>query len=192
MGVWCNVTITLNGRDPCRIPERWLPPGVSASRDLTGGSRAGQPASPSRSTSSAMHRPALAGPARRPASAGRRVGQRQDGRAGAGDHRRDACSRSRSTSAADRGMAGARYCWCSRSSVAASSRSGRPVSAATSRAARPALRAASECGTCSGSSRRALAVVDGRGRHEQPPGTSAVATASCSARRRRRRRSRRS
>jgi hypothetical protein len=56
-------------------------------------------------------------------------------------------ARSRSTSAALSGIAGARYSWCSRSSVAGSSSSGRLVRASTSSAARPALAAASTCGT---------------------------------------------
>ena len=53
------------------------------------------------------------------------------------------------------GIAGSRYSWCSRSSVAVSSSSGRPVSAATSRAPFPALAAASRMGYDAGSNPRA-------------------------------------
>ena len=53
----------------------------------------------------------------------------------------------------DSGIAAVRCRWCSRSSVASSSIPGSPVSACTSSAARPALKAASACGTRSGSRR---------------------------------------
>ena len=95
--------------------------------------------------------------------------QRQHGGTGTGDHGRDAGVAQRPPSVPRCGASPPPgSCWCSASSVAASSRSGRDRSASTSNAARPALRAASACGTVSGSSLRA-ALVD-----ESSPGTKAT------------------
>src|SRR6478735_690453 len=70
-------------------------------------------------------------------------------------------SRRRFTSSTLCGIAGPRYSWWIRSSVAASSSSGRLVRASTSRAARPALAAASTWGTVRGSRPRAVSVSTG-------------------------------
>ena len=71
------------------------------------------------------HLPVRTRPARRPPRCPRAADERQDPRARAGDDGRDARARaSAATSRAVAGMAAARYCWCSRSSVAGSSRSG--------------------------------------------------------------------
>ena len=77
--------------------------------------------------------------------------EHQDRRPRAGDDRRDALRpAARRRARASRGMTERRYSWCSRSSVAVSSRSGRRPSASTSSAARPAWNAASACGTVAG------------------------------------------
>lgn len=77
---------------------------------------------------------------------------------------RSLCTRARLS-----GIAGSRYSWCSRSSVAVISSSGREVNAATSNAARPAFAAASPCGTTPGSNPRAAFVST------RVPGTYATA-----------------
>ncbi|SQD96030.1 hypothetical protein FMEAI12_3430010 [Parafrankia sp. Ea1.12] len=77
-------------------------------------------------------------------------------------------ARSRPTRSAEAGMAGRRYGWCIRSSVAVSSSRERsspapaagsaPDSASASSAARPMFTAASACGTCFGRAPRACSV----------------------------------
>ena len=77
--------------------------------------------------------------------------QREHRRPGAGDHGRDTRRPQVARPArADAGIAAARYCWCSRSTVAGSSRLGSSVIACTSRAAVAAFAAASACGTAAG------------------------------------------
>ena len=78
----------------------------------------------------------------------RLCGQREHRGAGAGDRGGESRPRAvRSSTRSSTASAGARWAWCSRSSVAAISRSGRSVRATTASAARLTLNAASRCGT---------------------------------------------